>query len=72
MVIRRYDGNMGALYANQGKPGEAEMYERAPRGKEKALGAEHTSTLSTVNNLGLLYAEQGKLSKAEKMYEWVI
>jgi hypothetical protein len=44
------------------------MYERALRGKEEALGATHTSTLSAVNNLGLLYADQGKLAEAEKMY----
>jgi hypothetical protein len=33
------------------------MYERALRGKETALGLEHTSTLNTVHNLGLLYAD---------------
>ncbi|KAF2816881.1 FabD/lysophospholipase-like protein [Mytilinidion resinicola] len=61
---------LGMLYADQGKLGEAEkMCERALQGYEKALGAEHTSTLSTVNNLGLLYADQGKLGEAEKMYE---
>jgi hypothetical protein len=43
------------------------MYERALKGSEKALGAEHTSTLSTVNNLGLLYADQGKLAEAEEI-----
>jgi Tfp pilus assembly protein PilF len=32
--------NLGNLHANQGKLGEAEqMYQRALRGKEKALGA---------------------------------
>ncbi|OCK72888.1 FabD/lysophospholipase-like protein, partial [Lepidopterella palustris CBS 459.81] len=61
---------LGMLYANQGKLGEAEkMYQRALQGYEKALGAEHTSTLNTVNNLGNLYADQGKLGKAEKMYQ---
>jgi hypothetical protein len=46
--------------------GEAEqMYERALRGKEGALGPTHTSTLDTVNNLGILYADLGKLSEAE-------
>ena len=45
------------------------IYERALQGYEKALGAEHTSTLDTVNNLGLLYADQGKLDEAEKMYQ---
>jgi tetratricopeptide (TPR) repeat protein len=37
--------------------------------QEKALGAEHTSTLYTVNNLGILYKDQGKLVDAEKMYK---
>jgi tetratricopeptide (TPR) repeat protein len=61
---------LGDLYLNQDKLGEAEkMYERALRGKEEALGPNHTSTLNTVNNLGLLYADQGKLGEAEKMYE---
>jgi tetratricopeptide (TPR) repeat protein len=45
------------------------MYQRALRGYEKALGAEHTSTLDTVNNLGILYADQGKLAEAEEMYQ---
>jgi hypothetical protein len=30
------------------------MYQRALKGKEKALGAEHTSTLNTVSNLAIL------------------
>jgi hypothetical protein len=48
---------------------EAEaMYLRALRGFEKARGAEHTSTLDTVNNLGLLYRKQGKMAEAEAMY----
>jgi tetratricopeptide (TPR) repeat protein len=55
---------------DQGKLAEAEqMYQRALQGKEKALGAEHASTLDTVNNLGILYENQGKLAKAEQMYQ---
>jgi tetratricopeptide (TPR) repeat protein len=62
--------NLGDLYADQDKLAEAEqMYKRALRGYEKALGAKHTSTLGTINNLGLLYANQGKLAEAEQMYE---
>ncbi|KAK4182503.1 hypothetical protein QBC35DRAFT_509877 [Podospora australis] len=34
------------------------MYERTLRGKEKALGPEHTSTLNTVHALGILYRGQ--------------
>jgi tetratricopeptide (TPR) repeat protein len=61
---------LGNLYADRGKLGEAEqMYERALRGREEALGPTHTSTLSTVNNLGILYAKQGKLDEAEQMYD---
>ena len=48
---------------------EAEaIYLRALKGKEKACGTEHTSTLDTVNNLGNLYASQGKMAEAEEMY----
>ena len=45
--------NLGLLYADQGKLAEVEkMYIRALQGKEEALGPDHTSRLSTVNNLG--------------------
>ncbi|KAH7119532.1 putative kinesin [Dendryphion nanum] len=61
---------LGILYAYQGKLDKAEeMYQRALRGKEKAWGPEHTSTLDTVYNLGLLYVDLGKLDKAEEMYQ---
>ncbi|CAN9191964.1 unnamed protein product [Alternaria alternata] len=61
---------LGNLYTDQGRLGEAEqMYERALRGFEEALGVGHSSTLDTVNNLGLLYKDQGRLGEAEKMYE---
>jgi tetratricopeptide (TPR) repeat protein len=61
---------LGYLYANQGKLKEAEeMYQRALKGYEKALGRDHTSTLDTVNNLGNLYSDQGKLEEAEEMYQ---
>src|SRR5205809_387309 len=44
--------NLGDLYRDQGKLAEAEaMYQRALAGNEKALGPEHTSTLTTVDNL---------------------
>ena len=44
------------------------MYLRALKGYEKAWGAEHTSTLDTVNNLAVLYSDQGKIAEAEAMY----
>jgi tetratricopeptide (TPR) repeat protein len=48
---------------------EAErLFLRALAGNEKALGPDHISTLSTVNNLGILYRDQGKLAEAERMF----
>ncbi len=48
--------NLGALYSDQGKLGEAEkMCQRALQDKKKALGLEHILMLDTVNNLGALY-----------------
>jgi hypothetical protein len=43
------------------------MYRWALTGTEKALGPDHTSTLSMVHNLGLLHYYQGKLVEAEAM-----
>ena len=61
---------LGRLFAPLDKLDEAEkMYQRALKGYEKAHGAEHTSTLDTINNLGVLYAVQGKLDEAEKLYQ---
>jgi tetratricopeptide (TPR) repeat protein len=60
---------IGYLDSMTGRLKEAEtMYVRALKGYEKAWGAEHTSTLNTVNNLGLLYADQGKMAEAKTMY----
>jgi tetratricopeptide (TPR) repeat protein len=62
--------NFGRFYADQGKLAEAEeMLQRALQGREKALGAEHTSTLTTVNCLGNLYIDQGKFTEAEEMLQ---
>ncbi len=36
---------------------------------EKALGAEHPSTATVVNNLAGLYYAQGKYAQAERLYE---
>jgi len=71
MVVRivlpiRTANNLGVLYRNQGKLDEAkEMYMRALKGREKALGVDHISTLRTANNFGNLYADQGKLDEAD-------
>jgi tetratricopeptide (TPR) repeat protein len=58
-----------SLYRVQGKLAKAEaMYQRALSGYEKALGLEHTSMLTTIDNLGILYRDQDKLAKAKAMY----
>ena len=44
------------------------MFRRALKGREKAFGRDHKSTLTAVNQLGLLYRDQGKLDKAEEMF----
>jgi len=60
---------LGVLYKSQGWLDEVEkMYMLAPKGCEKALGTENTSTLGPVNDLGLVRADQGKLGEAEEMY----
>jgi len=61
--------NLGALYADQGKHGEAEkMYRRALDGYEKAWGPDHPSTLRTINNLRLLNASRGGHMKVEEIH----
>jgi tetratricopeptide (TPR) repeat protein len=61
---------LASVFIDQGKLVEAEqMYQRALKGKEKALGLNHTSTLLTVGNLGNLYKDQGKLVEAEQIYQ---
>lgn len=45
------------------------MFQRALKGKEKALGSDHASTLSVVSSLGDLYVDQDRLDEAEMMYQ---
>ena len=64
---------LGSLYWNQGKLGEAEqMYNRALRGYEEALGNESLQTyqpaLNTMENVADLYADQGQYASAQAMY----
>jgi len=58
----------GEFYSDNCRLQDAErMYKHALAGYEKALGAENTSTLGTVNNLGLFYADQGHFTEAETL-----
>jgi Tfp pilus assembly protein PilF len=67
--LERLDTIAGFLSQQVQHRAAERMYFWALAGCEQALGPEHTSTLSTVNNLGNLYADQGKLDQAEAMYE---
>ena len=42
---------------------------RAPEARERTLGAEHPSTLISVNNLAELLRAQGKLEDAAPLYQ---
>lgn len=66
---------LGNLYAVQGRMKEAEgLHLRQLARKEKAWGAEHTSTLEAVNNPGALYSNESDIKEAEDFYlralEW--
>jgi len=59
----------GSFYHNEGRLKDAEMmYNHAFAGYERALGPEHASTLTIVNNLGNIYTDQGHLKDAEMTY----
>jgi hypothetical protein len=54
---RSTDNNLGHLYADQGElKRREEIYTQVLKGKEMALGPDHTSTLDVLSYLGLLYA----------------
>ncbi|KAI2734476.1 hypothetical protein DTO013E5_9153 [Penicillium roqueforti] len=61
--------NCGLYLLVRGKYGEAEaMHRRALEAREKVLGREQPSTLTSVNNLGLVIDSQGKYEEAEAMH----
>jgi tetratricopeptide (TPR) repeat protein len=58
--------NSGWYLLLRGSYGEAEMMQRwAMHARERLLGREHPSTLTSVNNLGLVLYKQGKYEEAE-------
>ena len=58
------------LYNSQGLYSQAEpLYKRALAISEKALGPDHPSTATSLNNLALLYNSQGLYSQAEPLYK---
>jgi tetratricopeptide (TPR) repeat protein len=61
--------NLGNLYADQNKLGEAEkIYRRALDGYEKVWGPDHPFILRTINNLRLLNASRGGYMKVEEKH----
>jgi len=61
--------SLGTLYLDLDRLEESNvMFEFALKGKERALGWDHPSTLSTVHNFGCLYETRGLLDEAEGMY----
>src|SRR5207248_2305640 len=65
--------NLGLLYADQGKLGEADrMYQRVAARYENAFQHETIPALNTASKLARLYREQGKTNEAEKMFQRAI
>ncbi|OQD78945.1 hypothetical protein PENANT_c070G01951 [Penicillium antarcticum] len=61
--------NCGWFLDLQGAYEEAEaMHRRGLEAREKVLGREHPSTLTSVSNLGLVLDRQGKYEEAEAMH----
>jgi tetratricopeptide (TPR) repeat protein len=61
--------NVGECFRISGKYAEAEgMHRQTLELKEKVLGQEHPSTLSSMNNLALVLRSQGKYKEAETMF----
>jgi tetratricopeptide (TPR) repeat protein len=60
--------NLATVLDDQGKYEEAEEMSRQALGlKEKVLGKEHPSTLTSMNNLALVYRNGGRWDEAEKL-----
>lgn len=59
----------GLAWLHAGRYGEAEpLLVRALETRERVLGAEHSDTLTSVNNLASLYDKQGRFGEAEPLY----
>ena len=61
--------NVGECFQISGKYIDAErMYRQTLELREKALGAEHPDTLTSMNNLAIVLDMQGKYEEAERMH----
>jgi tetratricopeptide (TPR) repeat protein len=67
--VATLSSNCGWFLDLQGVHEEAgSMHRRALKAREKVLGREHPSTLTSVDNLGLVLSSQGKYEEAEAMH----
>ena len=61
---------MALVFDHQGQYDKAlKYYERALAGREKSLGVNHPSTLSTVHNIASVFESQGQYDQALEYYE---
>jgi len=61
---------LGAALLHAGQYAEAEpLFKRALAIREKALGADHPDTATSLNNLAGLYDSQGKYAEAEPLFK---
>ena len=66
----RLQHSVASIMNDQGEYDNAlEWYQRALEGKEKALGKDHPSTLSTVNNMAVVFHSMGEYGKALEGYQ---
>ncbi|QRV95633.1 kinesin light chain [Ceratobasidium sp. AG-Ba] len=63
----------GQLYYRVGKWSQKEKMEAiVVKGRQQALGEEHTATLTSMNNLAFTYRQQGRYRDAAKLQEQVM
>ncbi|KZP05102.1 TPR-like protein [Athelia psychrophila] len=68
--LHNMNANVAWYFFRRGRYDEAEaLYRRILAGQEEGLGADHPSTLGTVNNLAVLYRNQGRYTEAEALYQ---
>ena len=60
------------VVVNQGRYGEAEpLYKRSLAIKKKALGPDHPSVATSLDNLGVLYEAQGRYGERDVTYGYI-
>ena len=70
LAMARLQAILGGTLRELGNAAKAaELLEKARTTRERELGAEHLSTLTTLNNLALAYRDAGKLPEAMILFE---